>query len=77
MSDLADVAPSACVAGHSPGGLALPRQVLADLRTDHAGETGAVCIYLGVLRFWYHMDLVLALALCCFSVNLRYQVQPL
>ena len=23
----------------------------ADLRTDHAGETGAVCIYSGVLRF--------------------------
>ena len=50
MSDLADGAPSVCAAGHSPGGLALPRQVLADLRTDHAGETGAVCIYLGVLR---------------------------
>ncbi|MGI9217832.1 MAG: demethoxyubiquinone hydroxylase family protein [Hydrogenophaga sp.] len=29
----------------------LPREVRADLRTDHAGETGAVCIYLGVLRF--------------------------
>jgi ubiquinone biosynthesis monooxygenase Coq7 len=28
----------------------LPAQVLADLRTDHAGETGAVCIYQGVLR---------------------------
>ena len=25
--------------------------VLADLRTDHAGEVGAVCIYQGVLRF--------------------------
>jgi len=28
----------------------LPAQVLTDLRTDHAGETGAVCIYQGVLR---------------------------
>ena len=28
---------------------ALPAEVVADLRTDHAGETGAVCIYLGVL----------------------------
>jgi len=34
----------------SPGGL-LPEWVLADLRTDHAGEIGAVCIYQGVLRF--------------------------
>ena len=30
---------------------ALPSEVVADLRTDHAGETGAVCIYQGVLRF--------------------------
>jgi ubiquinone biosynthesis monooxygenase Coq7 len=30
---------------------ALPAEVVADLRTDHAGETGAVCIYRGVLRF--------------------------
>ncbi len=30
---------------------ALPQQVVSDLRTDHAGETGAVCIYRGVLRF--------------------------
>ena len=29
----------------------LPGWVLADLRTDHAGEVGAVCIYQGVLRF--------------------------
>ena len=29
----------------------LPVDVVADLRTDHAGETGAVCIYQGVLRF--------------------------
>lgn len=27
----------------------LPTDVLADLRTDHAGETGAVCIYQGIL----------------------------
>jgi ubiquinone biosynthesis monooxygenase Coq7 len=27
-----------------------PREVIVDLRTDHAGETGAVCIYQGVLR---------------------------
>ncbi len=32
-------------------GQQLPEEVLADLRTDHAGETGAVCIYQGVLRF--------------------------
>jgi ubiquinone biosynthesis monooxygenase Coq7 len=29
----------------------LPAEVAADLRTDHAGETGAVCIYQGVLQF--------------------------
>ena len=29
----------------------LPPWVIADLRTDHAGEVGAVCIYQGVLRF--------------------------
>lgn len=28
-----------------------PAWVWADLRTDHAGEAGAVCIYKGVLRF--------------------------
>jgi ubiquinone biosynthesis monooxygenase Coq7 len=28
-----------------------PTEVIADLRTDHAGETGAVCIYQGVLQF--------------------------
>ena len=43
--------------GGSPLGVAmarakaLPAAVVADLRTDHAGETGAVCIYRGVLRF--------------------------
>ena len=40
--------------GHAPDGTAprpgLPDAELADLRTDHAGETGAVCIYRGVLR---------------------------
>ena len=51
VSDLADSALPAGVAGHVPRGLALPTPVLADMRTDHAGETGAVCIYLGVLRF--------------------------
>ena len=29
----------------------LPAEVFADLRTDHAGELGAVCIYQGVLQF--------------------------
>lgn len=29
----------------------LPAWVFADLRTDHAGEVGAVCIYKGVLKF--------------------------
>ena len=39
-------------AGHAlvPGD-ALPAAVVADLRTDHAGETGAVRIYQGVLSF--------------------------
>lgn len=43
--------------GGSPLGVAmaqvqaLPAEVVADLRTDHAGETGAVCIYQGVLQF--------------------------
>lgn len=42
--------PTHCGALLSPGDL-LPDWVLADLRTDHAGELGAVCIYQGVLRF--------------------------
>ncbi len=29
----------------------LPAPVFADLRTDHAGEVGAVCIYRGILCF--------------------------
>jgi len=37
-----------CITLRAPGDQ-LPQQVLADLRTDHAGEVGAVCIYLGVL----------------------------
>jgi ubiquinone biosynthesis monooxygenase Coq7 len=32
-------------------GANLPAWVFADLRTDHAGEVGAVCIYQGVLQF--------------------------
>jgi ubiquinone biosynthesis monooxygenase Coq7 len=36
---------------HFTPGDQLPAWVLADLRTDHAGEVGAVCIYQGVLRF--------------------------
>lgn len=32
-------------------GQTLPLETMADLRTDHAGETGAVCIYQGVLFF--------------------------
>ncbi len=34
----------------APGDI-LPEWVFAHLRTDHAGEVGAVCIYQGVLRF--------------------------
>ncbi len=37
--------------GLQTSGQHLPAHVLADLRTDHAGEVGAVCIYQGVLRF--------------------------
>lgn len=37
--------------GQQPRSTTLPAPVIADLRTDHAGETGAVCIYHGVLRF--------------------------
>ena len=39
---------------HPQGAMSVPHMpgwVLADLRTDHAGEVGAVCIYRGVLRF--------------------------
>jgi ubiquinone biosynthesis monooxygenase Coq7 len=31
-------------------GRTLPAHIIADLRTDHAGEVGAVCIYQGILR---------------------------
>ena len=51
---VADTGSWTCTAGDGvpmPPGLALPEQVVADLRTDHAGETGAICIYQGVLRF--------------------------
>ena len=34
----------------APGDI-LPGWVVTDLRTDHAGEVGAVCIYQGVLQF--------------------------
>ena len=34
----------------APGNI-LPAEVFADLRTDHAGEVGAVFIYQGVLKF--------------------------
>ena len=33
-----------------------PKEVIADLRTDHAGETGAVCIYRGILQFARDQD---------------------
>jgi ubiquinone biosynthesis monooxygenase Coq7 len=57
LNDLADTSASSvglvsnvtsCITQLAPGDQ-LPEQVLADLRTDHAGEVGAVCIYLGVL----------------------------
>jgi ubiquinone biosynthesis monooxygenase Coq7 len=57
LNDLADTSVSSvglvsnvdsCTTLRAPGDQ-LPQQVLADLRTDHAGEVGAVCIYLGVL----------------------------
>lgn len=51
MVDAAGCTPSTSIRGLDTVGLPLPRHVLADLRTDHAGETGAVCIYQGVLRF--------------------------
>jgi ubiquinone biosynthesis monooxygenase Coq7 len=38
------------MAGTNPvGARPLPRTLIADLRTDHAGETGAVMIYRGIL----------------------------
>jgi ubiquinone biosynthesis monooxygenase Coq7 len=37
-------------AGHAPGRFSLTPEIVADLRTDHAGETGAVWMYCGVLR---------------------------
>ena len=42
--------PSAAVAA-LPDPTALPRWLQAELRSDHAGETGAVWIYAGILRF--------------------------
>ncbi len=40
---------SSCVGLEPPA--KLPAWVFADLRTDHAGEVGAICIYQGVLQF--------------------------
>ena len=40
--------PSSCATPADWAG-ALPADIQAELRTDHAGETGAVCIYRGVL----------------------------
>jgi len=46
----AAVPPLTLTAAHPPLGIAtLPAALVADLRTDHAGETGAVMIYRGVL----------------------------
>jgi len=40
------------IQSHAPNNVSLcPREVMADLRTDHAGETGAVWIYHGMLQF--------------------------
>ena len=47
----AGLAPSGQLCGvRVVSGHALRAEVVADLRTDHAGEVGAVCIYQGVLR---------------------------
>ncbi len=35
----------------SPQSQPLPPALMADLRTDQAGEVGAICIYQGILRF--------------------------
>lgn len=44
--------PGACPAAVAvTPGCTLPAALVGDLRTDHAGETGAVCLYQGVLRF--------------------------
>ncbi len=48
----ADKAQSVCASRvHIAPGDILPEWVFAYLRTDHAGEVGAVCIYQGVLQF--------------------------
>lgn len=51
MPNVANVAMVTDPQGVLSPGQTLPTEVLADLRTDHAGEIGAVCIYQGVLRF--------------------------
>ena len=51
LSD-ADKAQSFCASRvHLAPGDILPKWVFAHLRTDHAGEVGAVCIYQGLLQF--------------------------
>jgi len=51
LSD-ADKAQSFCASRvHLAPGDILPKWVFAHLRTDHAGEVGAVCIYQGVLQY--------------------------
>ena len=48
----ADKAQSFCASRvHLAPGDILPKWVFAHLRTDHAGEVGAVCIYQGLLQF--------------------------
>ncbi len=50
MPPRSPVPPHALTAAHPTlGAHALPAALVADLRTDHAGETGAVMIYRGVL----------------------------
>jgi ubiquinone biosynthesis monooxygenase Coq7 len=46
-----DAPPGASFASSLPEAYCLPPEVLADLRSDHAGETGAVWIYHGILCF--------------------------
>jgi 3-demethoxyubiquinol 3-hydroxylase len=51
FDEMLDLTSSAEAGSCDSSGHPLPADVVADLRTDHAGETGAVCIYHGVLRF--------------------------
>ena len=62
-------------------GQPVPPHVLADLRTDHAGEVGAVCIDKGVLvpnfrTFLRRLDIfgaILGMALACLSLTAQAQ----